>query len=186
MFELNPYHEEHWSKLQGSLAKLLGVEQDALAYKIPNSPGAYAKPVCISILQPHPYTPGGTWVVDLARWQMTCSPGCCGMVFSYNAQTLNKPSMGMGRLLLRWRLFLAYVAGYPRIQATTITNWTASIKLLESEGFKEIASFTNSRTQNVVKVYLRELTAADGDWDAKAKEVIDRKTGNGVKAEGKA
>ena len=97
-------------------------------------------------------------LTPVGNFSLTALPGCCGVVVFYHAHidpALRKK--GIGGLLLSARIRAAELAGYSLAQATVISSNEVEIAMLESEGFKEVNQFVNSRTRNTVLVYQKTL-----------------------------
>lgn len=84
--------------------------------------------------------------------------GCCGVVVFYHASTTPKfQKKGLGSLFLKIRQKAAILAGYSVGQATVLKTNKSEIKLLQSEGWKDIHVFANKRTHNEVLVFVKSL-----------------------------
>jgi hypothetical protein len=85
-------------------------------------------------------------------------PGCCAFAISTGAYVeAEYRRKGVNRLSNQFRQSIARQAGYTALICTDKLDNTPERKTLEAEGWKDIYSVTNSRTNNLVAISIKEL-----------------------------
>jgi hypothetical protein len=101
----------------------------------------------------------GTWGAgrrEMHVWYFTELPGCCGVVVSHNAMSIQRKE-GWGKAIMPFKEELAKRLGYTVLLCTDIANNTAENKILDKSGFSNLFSFKNKRTTNVVNIHAKDL-----------------------------
>ncbi len=94
----------------------------------------------------------------LATWRMCQLPGCCGVVVSYHAHVLPPfARKGLGKLLNKLRIKLAWEAGYTAMVCTDKRNNEPQQKILAANNWKLVHEFRNRRTTYMVGIHARAL-----------------------------
>lgn len=95
--------------------------------------------------------------VEVASVSLEEFPGCCGVVVITALDTIGKRNKGYSKFLSEAALYFAANLGYTLAVATTVFKNRPSNKIAESLGANQVASFSNRRTKNVVKVWTKQL-----------------------------
>jgi hypothetical protein len=180
----NPAKEQHVAlaptELLPVIAKLIGLKPEQIRDSTDPNNSTYPSMVTLQyeFETDERYGVKGKVWTPLASFSLKMLDGCCGTALSFHA-AVNNPfkKQGLGRLLIRWRAYISYLNGFRTMLCTTQMENKAQCALLESEGFKCLHQFTNFRTSRLLGMYLKDLTEADGRWDEKSKEVLDKKAG---------
>lgn len=82
-------------------------------------------------------------------------PGCCGVVVITDLDS--KKGKGYGEFLSKAALYYAANLGYTLAIATTIVRNKSSNQIAVTLGARQVARFSNHKTKNVVKVWVKHL-----------------------------
>lgn len=94
----------------------------------------------------------------ISSWELVQMIHCCGICVSTSAMIYDKyRGMGLGTLLNKLRIHLAAEAGYGCLMCTDIDSNIPQRKILAKNGWKDVHSFTNPRTGNVIHISLIDL-----------------------------
>ena len=94
-----------------------------------------------------------TWV----QYALSPLPGCCGVVVSHDSYLhTNYRGVGLGDFFHKERLQLMKDLGYSCSLATVQANNEAEKKILWNNGWKKVHEFTNSRTSNLIEIWVRD------------------------------
>jgi len=100
----------------------------------------------------------GKWVVTIgttpaATFTLVCMPGCCGIAIS-TACTVATPfrGKGLGTLLNRMRMQMAYELGYSVMLCTDVMNNTPQQLILRKNKWMRLLQFDNRRTYNSISL----------------------------------
>lgn len=138
------------------LTAILG--KDYLFRENSSSMGVNGKYPCVSlVLYSAPPKPGNSHLVSyFSVYQMQ---GCCGIAISTDAYVNDRwRHKGLGTLLNSLRIDLARCCGYGVLLCTDLTANTAQRRILEKNGWKDIYTFVNPRTQNQLAISVINLT----------------------------
>jgi len=98
------------------------------------------------------------WSSEVVRFSLKELPGCCGVMVSYNTRVNNAyRGKGINSFLQGIKEKIAKNNGYSILMATTIDINLAEVHILEKFGWKCINKFLNSRTNNTVKIFTKNL-----------------------------
>lgn len=99
------------------------------------------------------------WLLtNVASFSLRQLPGCCGVLVSYHGRVYNPyRKMGIGTLLNQMKIDIARVWGYTTLLCTDVIDNQPQRKILGKNGWKDIHTFTNKRTGNLVAITVRDL-----------------------------
>jgi GNAT superfamily N-acetyltransferase len=106
-----------------------------------------------------PYAEEETPKQQVAMFNITTMPGCCGICLSTGS--FIHPSFrgqGIGKLLNKLRIEFARNLGYGLLLCTDRDDNTASRKILQANGWKDVYQFINPKTGNLVHLSVKDLT----------------------------
>ncbi len=102
----------------------------------------------------HSYDYDSIW----AQYSLAGFPGCCGILVSTGAYVIHElQGLGLGNYFHKERLKLAKDMGYSCIMCTTIFQNKAEIAILEKNNWKKVHEFENSRTKNIVQIWVKDI-----------------------------
>lgn len=85
-------------------------------------------------------------------------PGCCGICISYNSLIFPKyQGKGIGTLLNQFRIDIADYLGYTTLLCTDREENIPQKKILAKNGWKDVHSFVNKRTNNLVNITIKDI-----------------------------
>jgi hypothetical protein len=94
---------------------------------------------------------------EVATIQMSEMPGCCGVVVLTDLEVRGNSHKGYGEFLTEAALYAACQEGFTLAIATTQNKNRVSGLIAKALGAAEVASFTNRKTKNVIKVWTKVL-----------------------------
>lgn len=90
----------------------------------------------------------------VANFSLVAMPGCCGIVVSTGAGVMPRyREKGVGTLLNQFRIELAQAAGYGAMICTDVVQNRPQQRILLNNGWEEVFTFTNPRTDNIVAIH---------------------------------
>ena len=94
----------------------------------------------------------------IASFQLTQLPGCCAYVVSTGSYiSVPYRKRGLGTILNNFRIDIAKHLGYTAIICTDLDNNVPQRKILEKNGWKDVHSLTNKRTDNFLHLTIKDL-----------------------------
>lgn len=100
----------------------------------------------------------GNKSASIGRFTLVPMPACCGLVISTDLY-LNTKYRGteIGKEFLTLKEWTAKMLGYPAIIATTQIDNVAEQKSMTKRGYKEIAQWKNTKTNNQLNLIFKVL-----------------------------
>lgn len=139
------------------LAKVLLVKEGALRFPKPPSPYYGDKPDLPYNWNVHV---GPNWV---AGFSLSPLPGCCGVVISHGAGVDPRyQGKGVGTLMNAMRVDIARLYGYGTMLCTDLVTNTPQRRILARNGWKDVHTFTNPRTDNELAISVIDLQGRKG------------------------
>jgi hypothetical protein len=96
----------------------------------------------------------------ISRFHLMQLPGCCGVCLSYHADSSANRGIGIGKIMLALREQIAYADGFALLLNTYTADNDAQVAVLKRFGYNVGAEFRNLRTDRMVRVGYKVLTAA--------------------------
>lgn len=94
----------------------------------------------------------------IASFRLYEMPHCCAIIISCNASVaIEYRNKGIGKILNQFRQDIGRLLGYSTMMCTDIDQNTAQRKVLKANGWKDVHSVVNKRTQNKVYVSVIDL-----------------------------
>lgn len=98
------------------------------------------------------------WVSQWLKYTLAPMPGCCGIVVSTGAWI--HPffqGKGLGDYFHKERVNLMKDLGYSCGMCTVTSENKTQIHILEKNNWKQVHSFENKRTGNIVQIWVKDL-----------------------------
>lgn len=109
----------------------------------------------------------------IASWDMYYMPGCCGICISTNVRVSGSyRNKGLGKIFNEFRQIQARGMGFSLLFCTDVDHNVNQRKLLKTNGFTDIANFTNTRTGNLVHLSMKLLPKGLDPWISKLSGVM--------------
>lgn len=107
------------------------------------------------------YTNTREWYTNtgiISKFSLQQLPGCCGILLSThsNVETAYR-GKGVATRLNAFRKAIAHHQGYATLLCTDVASNVAQKKVLEKNGWREIHSFINPRTNNEVNISICDV-----------------------------
>jgi hypothetical protein len=112
----------------------------------------------VSKMTPEAYNAAHAGYKPISNFSLCQFPGCCGIMISYHATVYNPYlKLGLGTILNKLRIHLAKCEGYTYLMATDIVENEPQRKILAKNGWEDLLTFTNRRTQNLLALSIIKL-----------------------------
>ncbi len=96
--------------------------------------------------------------INVATFHLQQLQGCCGVCVSYHSSVNSKfRNKGLGTLLNKMRQQIAWDNGYTVLLCTDVESNQAQQKILTTNGWEKLMTFTNRRTRNKVCIHTIQL-----------------------------
>ncbi len=94
----------------------------------------------------------------IAEFRLTEFPGCCAFMVSFHGSVSYKwQKLGLGAILNQMRIDIARLLGYTALVCTDKLDNVGQRKILAKNGWKDIFTCVNKRTNNKIAISLVEL-----------------------------